>query len=60
MRGPKHVDAAEETLARRESFAAARVRMASRTIPQLIELLSSEDLRMRFLAEMCLRESAGT
>lgn len=34
--------------------------MAARTIPQLIELLESEDLSTRFLAEMCLRDAAGT
>ena len=34
--------------------------MAGHTIPRLIELLESEDLKTRFLAEMCLRDAAGT
>jgi hypothetical protein len=44
----------------RKEFAAERARMAAHTIPQLIELLESEDLKTRFLAEMCLRDAAGT
>jgi len=44
----------------RERFAAERARMARRRIPELISLLESGDLRTRFLAEMCLREAAGT
>jgi hypothetical protein len=34
--------------------------MARRTIPELIELLASDDLRTRFLAEMCLRDATAT
>jgi hypothetical protein len=34
--------------------------MAAHTIPQLIDLLESEDLTTRFLAEMRLRDAAGT
>jgi hypothetical protein len=34
--------------------------MAGKSVPELIELLASEDLRTRFLAEMCLRDAAGT
>ena len=34
--------------------------MAALAIPRLIELLESEDLTTRFLAEMCLRDAAGT
>jgi hypothetical protein len=45
--------------ARRE-FAAERRRTAEKSVPELIELLSSEDLRTRFIAEMCLRDAAGT
>ncbi|MGH9944951.1 MAG: hypothetical protein ACRD9R_21590 [Pyrinomonadaceae bacterium] len=44
----------------RTEFRAERGRMSRRTIPELIELLSSEDLRTRFLAEMCLRDATGT
>jgi hypothetical protein len=44
----------------RKEFAAERARMAGRTIPRLIDLLESEDLKTRFLAEMCLRDAAGT
>lgn len=34
--------------------------MMRRTIPELIELLASDELRTRFLAEMCLRDLADT
>ena len=44
----------------REEFAAERARTASRSIPGLIELLESEDLRTRFIAEMCLRDATNT
>ncbi|HUQ32525.1 MAG TPA: hypothetical protein VM095_10425 [Pyrinomonadaceae bacterium] len=45
---------------RREEFTAARKRMAEASIPELIELLSSTELRTRFLAEMCLRDATST
>jgi hypothetical protein len=44
----------------REEFAAERARTAGRSIPELIGLLESEDLRARFLAEMCLRDATNT
>ena len=44
----------------REEFAAARARTARRGIPELIGLLESEDLRTRFIAEMCLRDATST
>ncbi len=44
----------------REEFAAERARTARRPIPKLIELLESEDLRTRFIAEMCLRDATDT
>ena len=44
----------------REEFAAERARTARRTIPELIELLESGDLRTRFIAEMCLRDATNT
>ena len=44
----------------REEFATERARMARRNVPELIELLGSEDLRTRFLAEMCLRDATNT
>lgn len=47
------------SLMTREEFAAARRRMAQRSIPELIELLTEDDLLTRFLAEMCLRDAAG-
>ncbi|RKH60968.1 hypothetical protein D7V93_12530 [Corallococcus llansteffanensis] len=43
-----------------EGFAQARERMGQHTIPELIELLESEDVRTRFLAEMCLRDATST
>ena len=45
---------------RREDFAAARGALARLSIPELIELLSSAELRTRFLAEMCLRDATST
>jgi hypothetical protein len=45
---------------KRKTFAAERARFARLPIPQLIELLSSEHLRTRFLAEMCLRDATNT
>jgi hypothetical protein len=44
----------------REEFAKERAAMCGRAIPELIELLSSPDLRTRFLAETCLRDATGT
>ena len=41
-------------------FAAERAGCRRRTIPELIELLESEDLRTRFVAEMCLRDATNT
>jgi hypothetical protein len=43
-----------------EDFSAARRRMAQLAIPELIELLASDDLQTRFLAEMCLRDVTST
>jgi hypothetical protein len=43
-----------------EDYTASRARMAERSIPELIELLASPDLRTRFLAEMCLRDATQT
>jgi hypothetical protein len=44
----------------RTEFAAERARAARRTIPELIDLLESEDLGTRFVAEMCLRDATNT
>ena len=44
----------------RTEFAAERARTAGRSIPELIGLLESEDLRTRFIAEMCLRDATHT
>jgi hypothetical protein len=44
----------------RAEFAAERARTAQHSIPELIDLLESEDLRTRFLAEMCLRDATDT
>lgn len=45
---------------RREEFAEARDALARLSIPELIELLTSAQLRTRFLAEMCLRDATST
>jgi hypothetical protein len=44
----------------RQRFAAERRRVAEKSVPEMIALLASEDLRTRFLAEMSLRDAAGT
>ena len=44
----------------REEFAAERALKRRLGIPELIELLASEDLRTRFIAEMCLRDATNT
>ncbi len=44
----------------RKEFAEKRKEMAKNSIEDLIELLSSEDLQTRFLAEMCLRDATST
>jgi hypothetical protein len=41
-------------------FRQAREAYTRLTIPQLIELLASENLRERFLAEMALRDATNT
>ena len=42
---------------RREEFVLARKRIAEQSIPEMIKLLSSDKLHIRFLAEMCLRDA---
>jgi hypothetical protein len=44
----------------RAEFVAERARFALLSIPALIELLASADLRTRFLAEMSLRDATNT
>lgn len=43
-----------------EEFRQVRGQYAQRTIPELIELLASDKLRVRFLAEMALRDATST
>lgn len=43
-----------------DEFRRARSRYTALPIPRLIELLASECLRVRFLAEMALRDATGT
>lgn len=56
---PSH-DAGPARAISREEYAARRARTARLRIPELIALLESEDLRTRFLAEMCLRDATDT
>ena len=44
----------------RGDFAKKRKDFAEKSIDELIELLSAEDLQTRFLAEMCLRDATST
>jgi len=50
----------EMTSQRQHKFAAERARMSEHSIPELIDLLSSANLRTRFIAEMCLRDATST
>ncbi len=43
----------------RKEFVEKRREMAQKSIDELIELLSAEDLQTRFFAEMCLRDATG-
>jgi len=41
-------------------FRQTRARYARHSIPELIELLASDELSVRFFAEMALRDATGT
>lgn len=41
----------------RKEFTEKRGKMSEHSIPELIDLLSSENLQTRFFAEMCLRDA---
>jgi hypothetical protein len=45
---------------KRKDFVEKRRAMAQNSIPTLIDLLESEILETRFLAEMCLRDATNT
>ena len=45
---------------KKEEFAERRKKFAENSIPELIDLLSDEDLQTRFFAEMCLRDATST
>jgi hypothetical protein len=45
---------------KRTDFAEKRRVMSQKSIEELIETLSNEDLQTRFFAEMCLRDATGT
>lgn len=45
---------------KREDYAEKRRETARNSIPELIDLLSSDDLQTRFFAEMCLRDATNT
>jgi len=45
---------------KREDYAETRRETAKNSIPELIDLLSSDDLQTRFFAEMCLRDATNT
>jgi len=44
----------------RTEFKDLRKSFAEKTIDELVELLSSENLQTRFFAEMCLRDATST
>ena len=45
---------------KKEEFTEKRGAMAKNSIPELIDLLDSDDLPTRFFAEMCLRDATNT
>jgi hypothetical protein len=44
----------------RQQFVKKRRETAAKSIEELIELLSSNDLQTRFFAEMCLQDATST
>ncbi|MDQ3132195.1 MAG: hypothetical protein M3Q99_15720 [Acidobacteriota bacterium] len=44
----------------RKEFVNKRKSMSEKSIEELIETLSSDDLQIRFFAEMCLRDATST
>ena len=44
---------------KRKEFVELRKKFSGKSIEELIELLSSEDLQTRFFAEMCLRDATS-
>lgn len=44
----------------RKEYAEKRLEMSGKSIEELIETLSSDDLQTRFFAEMCLRDATST
>ena len=44
----------------RRDFAEKRREMSQKSIEELIDTLSSDELQTRFLAEMCLRDATST
>jgi len=44
----------------KQEFRRLRKEFAELSVLELIELLASEDLRTRFVAEMCLRDATST
>ncbi len=43
----------------KEDFVKTRKEFGEKTIDELIELLSADDLQTRFFAEMCLRDATS-
>ena len=44
----------------RREFIEKRLEMSQKSIEELIETLTSDDLQTRFFAEMCLRDATST
>ena len=42
------------------NFVRLRKELARRSVAELVDLLASDDLRTRFIAEMCLRDATST
>ena len=45
---------------KRSDFVKTRKEFSEKSIDELVELLSAEDLQARFFAEMCLRDATST
>ena len=45
---------------KQDEFSKSRKEFAEKPVEELLRLLESDDLRTRFLAEMCIRDATGT
>lgn len=54
-----NTDSTDDTAMSKAEFALRRARSRERSIPELLDLLASDDLATRFFAEMALRDKTS-